>query len=321
MTKVRKFPYTLAGAAALVAEPTPIEAWAERARIPHRNNPERVLTGAEITRIVGVESKSWSPDLFATLAPAISSARQALDSAGTLPDEIDTFITVSSMPHQPMMDADAMDLASMLELRSDIAPIGLSTGCAGLARAAALLASLDSRKALIVTYNTPSRTTGNGQGGIDDRYLRNDVHPYGRDMWASPTLFSDGAAALVFRRDACASTTGIALYSRDRSSFGHGDASGDPLVLYPGGGALTPLSTDEGRQTAAYGMNGPAVKAYYTQGMMANHHAMLGHMPTYVEQARRIYLHQANPRLVEAFTSAAGLPACKTPCHAHTYGN
>ncbi len=321
MSTVRKFPYSLVGAAALVAEPTPIEAWAAQARIPHRSLPNRTLTGAEITRIVGVESKSWSPDLFATLAPAVSTARQALASADISPHEIDVFIAVSSMPHQPMMDADAMDMAAALGLRSDVVPVGLSTGCAGLARAAALLASLDSRQALIITYNTPSRITGDGRGGVDTRYLHNDVHPYGRDLWASPTLFSDGAATLVFRRGTAADSAGLVLYSRDRRSLDPGNNDDDPLVLHPGGAALKPLSSDEGWKNAAYGMNGPAVKAYYAHGMLLNHRTLTQHAPRYTEQVRRIYLHQANPRLVKAFIETTGLPAAKTPSHAHIYGN
>ncbi|WP_460367626.1 hypothetical protein, partial [Actinocorallia lasiicapitis] len=137
---VRSFPYAVTGVAAVVAEPTPIDEWARRARIPYRNRPGRVLTGPEITRIMGVEGKSWDPVLFATLDPAIGAARQALRVAGLAAEEIDTFLTATSIPYEPTMDADAMRIAAELGLRPDVIPVGLASGCAGLARAAALLA-------------------------------------------------------------------------------------------------------------------------------------------------------------------------------------
>ncbi|GAA3214983.1 3-oxoacyl-[acyl-carrier-protein] synthase III C-terminal domain-containing protein [Actinocorallia longicatena] len=307
---VRTFPYGVTGVAAIVAEPTPIDDWARRARIPYRNHPGRVLTGAEITRIMGVEGKSWDPLLFATLGPAVDAAGQALRSAGLTADDIDTFITATSIPYEPVMDADAMRIASELGLRPEVVPIGLASGCAGLARAAALLAGSDARRALVVTYNAPSRAMGDGAGGVADRYLHNMIHPTGSQLWASPALFSDGAAAMVFERDA--GSGGMITYSRD---------PGDPLVLHPGGSSAQPLSTLEGRMGAAYGMSSAAIKQYYRSGMIRNHQALLSADPRYVERSARVYLHQANPLLVDDFVAAVGLPPEKAPSNVRTYGN
>ncbi|WP_460370191.1 3-oxoacyl-[acyl-carrier-protein] synthase III C-terminal domain-containing protein, partial [Actinocorallia lasiicapitis] len=175
--------------------------------------------------------------------------------------------------------------------------------------AAALLAGMDARRALVVTYNAPSRAMGDGAGGVADRYLHNTLHPTGSQLWASPALFSDGAAALVFERTG---RGGVVTYARD---------PGDPLVRHPGGSSFQPLSTLEGRMGAAYGMSSAAIKQYYRSGMTRNHHALLGADPGYVDRSTRVYLHQANPLLVDDLVAAVGLPADKTPSNVRTYGN
>ncbi|WP_431940833.1 3-oxoacyl-[acyl-carrier-protein] synthase III C-terminal domain-containing protein [Nocardia grenadensis] len=324
MALAKRLPYAITGISAVVAEPTPIDEWAANAQIPNRKHPDQSLTGADITRILGLRSKSWDPEIFSSLGPAVSAARRALASAGIEPQDIDTLITVTSIPYQPMMDADSMEIARELGLADSVAPIGLSTGCAGMVRAARLLAAMDVERALIVTYNAPSRVMGDKAGRIDSRYTSNIHHPFARDLWASPALFSDGAAALVFSRThiANAAEDGIVTYSGDRHTpFGGAPGFADPLVHHPGGSALLPFASEDGLQYSAYGMNAPAIKEYYMEGMALNHQELSRVAPNYDDLVRRIYLHQANPFIVNDFLRMADLPDQKTPTHGETYGN
>src|SRR5258708_34068987 len=111
-----------------------------------------------------------------------------------------------------MLDQDAVRLARELSLPDEVVPIQVGAGCAGLARAAALAAQLSASNVLVITYNTPSRVTGDLKGGVSPLYRSNKVHPLGRSLWASAGIFSDGAAALGLRRPP--GVEGLVLYSR-----------------------------------------------------------------------------------------------------------
>jgi 3-oxoacyl-[acyl-carrier-protein] synthase III len=218
-----------------------------------------------------------------------------------------------------MLDQDSFRLARDLGLRDDVVPVQAGAGCAGLARAAAIAARLSAAHVLVVTYNTPSRVTGDLRGGISPLYRRNSAHPLGRSLWASAGIFSDGAAALVLSRQP--DPGGLVLYSRDSLRFGDEPGFADPLIHYPGGGAHHPAGTPGAAELSCYGMNGPAVKRYYTQGMMLNHAALDAALPGYVSRVRRIYTHQASPALVAEFGRLAGLPPGKAPTNARQFGN
>jgi 3-oxoacyl-[acyl-carrier-protein] synthase III len=199
-----------------------------------------------------------------------------------------------------------------------VVPIQIGAGCAGLARAAALAARMSSRNALVITYNAPSRITGDLRGGVNPIYLRNDRHPLGKSLWASAGIFSDGAAALVLTRTGEA---GFVLYSRDSQAFGEEPGFTDPLIHHFGGGSSHPYGTPDAAELACYGMNGPQVKRYYTHGMMLNHAALDAALPGYVDKVRRIYTHQASPALVRTFATLADLPPGKAPTNARRFGN
>jgi 3-oxoacyl-[acyl-carrier-protein] synthase-3 len=111
------------------------------------------------------------------------------------------------------------------------------------------------------------------------------------------------------------------LYSRDSQAFGDEPGFTDPLIHHFGGGSSRPYGTPEAAEMACYGMNGPMVKRYYTQGMMLNHAALNAALPGYVDRVRRIYTHQASPALVSSFAKLARLPADKAPTNARRFGN
>ncbi|GAA2648603.1 3-oxoacyl-[acyl-carrier-protein] synthase III C-terminal domain-containing protein [Paractinoplanes durhamensis] len=310
-------PYAITGLATLIGRVLSIEEWAAAAKIPARTGG--LMSGELVERVLGIQGKSWDPWTFADLGRIAEVGREALLSADLEPRDVDTMIVVTCSPYEIMLDQDAFRMARELQLPDDVVPIQIGAGCAGLARAAALAARMNSRHALIVTYNAPSRITGDLNGGVNPIYLHNDVHPLGRSLWASAGIFSDGAAAFVLsRRD---DTEGLVLYSRDSQAFGTEPGFTDPLIHHFGGGSRHPYGTPEAAELACYGMNGPAVKRYYTQGMMLNHAALNSALPGYVDRVRRIYTHQASPALVESFARLAELPADKAPTNARRFGN
>jgi 3-oxoacyl-[acyl-carrier-protein] synthase-3 len=319
MKKAQPLPYELIGVSSLIGRVIGIEEWAARARIPNRKAPG-TLDGATIERLLGIEAKSWDPELFGRIETIAMVARQALRSARVSSREIDAVVVVTCSPYEILLDQDSFRLMRMLGVPDHVPPIQLGAGCAGLARAAAVAARLNVERALIITYSLPSCVTGDGRGGVGEHYLQNTLHPLGPLLWASAGIFSDAAAALVLRRNP--ESEGLTIYCRDSQSFGE-DEPGfiDPLIHYLGGGAHCPPDGARSAALSCYGMNGEAVKHYYTKGMMLNHRALLSERPDYVTDVRRIYTHQASPALVESFAKLAGLSAEKAPSNARQYGN
>jgi 3-oxoacyl-[acyl-carrier-protein] synthase III len=313
----RPLPYSITGLGTLIGRVISIDEWAEAARIPARTGG--TMSGELVERILGIQGKSWDPWTFADLGRIAQVGRDALLSADLEPREIDTLIVVTCSAYEIMLDQDAFRLARELELPDDVVPVQIGAGCAGLARAAALAARMNSRNALVITYNAPSRITGDLDGGVNPIYLQNDAHPLGKSLWASAGIFSDGAAALVLSRQT--DDPGLVLYSRDSQAFGDMPGFTDPLIHHFGGGSARPYGTPEAAELACYGMNGPAVRRYYTEGMMLNHAMLEAAMPGYVDRVARIYTHQASPALVDTFAQLAELPAGKAPTNARRFGN
>ena len=286
--------------------------------MPNRKGPG-FLDGPVVERLLGIQSKSWDPELFGKIETIEGVAREALRSARLAASEIDTVLVVTCSPYETMLDQDAFRLMRMLGIPDHVPPVMLSAGCAGLARAAAVLSRMRATNALVITYSLASCVTGDGKGGVGEHYLQNSTHPLGSMLWASPGIFSDAAAALVFQHDPAAS--GLVIYSRDSQSFGDEPGFVDPLIHYLGGGANHPPGTPGAAALSCYGMKSDAVKHYYTKGMLLNHHSLLAERPEYVNDVRRIYTHQARPALVESFVKLADLPVDKAPSNAHEYGN
>ena len=310
--------YQIAGVATLIGRVININEWAELAKIPDRQTG-RQMEGSKIKRILGIESKSWDPQLFQQKETVVSVAKAALDSAHLKPAEIDAALIVTCSPYQIMLDQDAFQLFRTLGIEDHVVPIQLSAGCGGLARALAVAARMKAKNVLIVTYSLASCVTGDNQSGVNYAYQNNSTHPVGHKLWASPGLFSDAAAAVVITRNE--NSNGFVFYSRDSLSFGDEPGFEDPLIHYLGGGALYPPGTPQAAALSAYGMNGKEVKRYYSKGMMLNHRTLLDVRPNYVEEVKRIYTHQASPALIEDYAETARLPKEKVPTNAHKYGN
>lgn len=315
----RPFPYALTGAHTTLGPVITMDAWAKIAQVPDRRNPGEALGGSVITRLLGVESKSWGPDRFATLATVAETARAALDAARLAPADVTAVVVVTCNPYQILLDQDAFGLMRLLGIPDEVPPLQLGAGCAGLARAAALVAQLNTERALVIAYSVPSRISTNADGTLLPAYRDNTVHPYGRNMWAAPALFSDAAAAMVLERDE--DIDGLVLYSRDSQSFGDEPGVDDPLIHFLGGGTENPAGTPGSAAMACFGMNPPEITRYYSGGMMLNHQALETVRPGYLEQVSRVYTHQANPNLVEEFARGLDLTQQQAPHNVRQLGN
>jgi 3-oxoacyl-[acyl-carrier-protein] synthase-3 len=313
----RPLRYVITGVSSLVGRQMSIDEWAERVPVPNRKAPGTFLSGSEIRRIVGVEGKSWDPDLFRDFGAIVGVAREALGAARTTPEQIDAVLLVSATPYHVQLDFDAFRLLRDLKIPDHVAPQQLNAGCCGMARAMAVAAQLGLDNILIVTHEVSSLYMES------EVYRYNTEHPMGRSLWMSAALFSDGAGAVVLRRESRAS--GFVIYSRDSQSFGDEPGFEDPLIHYPGGGAAHPPGTSTSAALSAYGMAGEATKKYYQKGMTLNHEALRAHRPGYAREVKRIYMHQASPRLVETvqdyLVRECEVPPDKLVSHARRYGN
>jgi 3-oxoacyl-[acyl-carrier-protein] synthase III len=314
-----ELPYEVSGISARIGQVLDVADWARWAGIPRRNSPGETLDGDFIAGLLGVRSKSWSPRVFRDPDTVAQVAQAALDSAGLRAADVDFAVFVTCTPFELQMDQDAFRVLDALGVSSDIVPIVLGAGCAGLARAMKLLSRVPARHALLISYNAVSPYMADPESGESNLiYRENDAHPAGDLLWFSPALFSDGAAAMVL---SATESAGSSLYVRGAGEADYGRPIQTSLVCYPGGGALHPPGFAHSDALSAFALVAEEVNRYYPVGMRLNHRALCAERPSYVDEVARIYTHQAGPDLVTNLVKALGLPAHKVPTHAERLGN
>lgn len=175
---LRPLEYAITGAAALIGKVIDIDEWARMAQIPNRKGPG-VLDGAAVSRILNIHGKSWDPVLFRKIETVTAVAAAALDSAHLRAADVDAALVVTCSPYETMLDQDSFRILRALGVPDHVAPMQLSAGCAGLARAASVASILNAENILVLTYSTPSLVTGDGHGSINPNYLHNTLHPLG----------------------------------------------------------------------------------------------------------------------------------------------
>ncbi len=290
---MKEIDLTIAGVASFVAEPISIDEWADEYQVPDKHVPGKYLDGATVEKILGIKSKSWAPEVFKDPEVVVQTARQALDRASLKAADVDVAIFVTCSPYQVQLDQDAFSLLKNLGLKDSVVPVLLGAGCAGMARAVALAAQLQGSNFLILSYSLSSLYTQT------PLYKNNSTHPFGKSLWMSAALFSDGASAVVLKRTN--KVSGFSFYSRDSQAFGDEDGFDDPLIHYYGSGALAPPGVKECEALSCFAMAGPKIKEYYIKGMLLNHSQLMAHRPGYFDEVKRIYTHQASPNLTSAF--------------------
>lgn len=308
--------FQISGIASLIGKVISMGEWAKLMRVPDRKTGG-VLRGERMEEILGVTGKSWDPELFADPSIVSKVGKAALASAGLEPGDIDAFLVLTLTPYELTMGQDGFRFARDIGFEDHVVPILLETGCGGLARAMSVLTKLACKRALVLTYNFTS--LHGYRGKPNPLYLTNEVHPQRENLWASPALFSDGIAAMVLERTG--KTDEVSFYSRDQHSFGDKPGFHDPIVHFTGGGALNPPGFDKNEQLMTYSMSGRIIAEYYHQGMMLNHRRMRELWPYYDREAKRIYTHQAGPKLVTSFVKLAEIEADKVPMSAARLGN
>jgi 3-oxoacyl-[acyl-carrier-protein] synthase-3 len=283
----------ITGVSTFVAEPITIGEWAQEFKVPDRNVAGKYLDGTMVEKILGVKSKSWAPEVFKDPMVVINTAREAMEKAHVKPADIDVAIIVTCSPFQVQLDQDAFHLFKSLGLRDTVVPILLGAGCAGMARAMALVSQMAGKKFLVLSYSLSSLYTQT------PLYKDNEAHPYGKSLWMSAALFSDGASAVVLQKTN--EPTGFSFYSRDSQNFGDEEGFSDPLIHYYGSGALVPPGAKDCEALSCFGMSGGKVKEYYIKGMTLNHEELVKLQPDYLNQVRKLYTHQASPALTNSF--------------------
>jgi 3-oxoacyl-[acyl-carrier-protein] synthase-3 len=311
--------YALRSVRTRIGEVLDLAAWAEWAQIPHRGEPGRIVDGALMAQLLGIRSKSWAPEVFRRPETVAALGEAALEAAGWTPDDVDALLLVTCTPYELSLDQDAHRFGRLLGLRDDVPVLLLHAGCAGLARAIAHLGRMTSERVLLLTWNAPSAYMVMPDGRPNPLYRDNTTHPTAELLWFSPALFSDGAAAATLERRPEAQ--GVRFYTRDARDFDGQGPFHDPLVVYPGGGALHPPGSPQSLPMSAFGMHGPAIQRYYTEGMLANGRALESLAPDHVDRVARIYTHQASPRLIHGFLARSGLPLEKVPRNCERLGN
>ncbi|MDF2188852.1 3-oxoacyl-[acyl-carrier-protein] synthase III C-terminal domain-containing protein [Paraflavitalea sp. CAU 1676] len=307
----------ITGVSSFVAEPISIHQWASDYKVPDRQEAGKYLDGKMVEKILGIKSKSWAPDVFKDPQIVINTTKEAMRRANVEPGDIDAAIIVTCSPFMVQLDQDAFLLYKEIGLKDHIVPVLLGAGCAGFARAMALAAQMNARTTLLISYSLSSLYT---QTAV---YKNNVQNPYGKSLWMSAALFSDGVSAVVLKRTEAA--TGFSFYSRDSIKFGEEAGFDDPLIHYTGSGAWAPPGTEECEALSCFAMSGPKIKEYYIKGMTLNHEQLQAIEPGYLGRVKKIYTHQASPMLTNAFLETLikdhGISRDKMGINVVKYGN
>lgn len=125
------FPYRISGVGAQIGEVISVEDWARLAHIPHRKQAGKEISGADIERILGVTSKSWDRERFASLDTVVDVARSALRSALAEPGDIDAVFVATCTPYEIMLDQDAFNLLRRLRIPDSVPPSSSAPAAAG----------------------------------------------------------------------------------------------------------------------------------------------------------------------------------------------
>ncbi|MBI2039119.1 MAG: hypothetical protein HYT22_02490 [Candidatus Niyogibacteria bacterium] len=247
---------------------------------------------------------------------AFEAARQALQSSGVSPKEIDQICLATCTPRVPHFTADTIALCGALKLRPDVVWSQWDGGCAALANVfrevKAYANGNPNWTALIVATNDVSSFLERNLELYRYRPARKGEKDWARDAWKSPAIFADGAAAAVLgpADDRHFLTTTHCAQ----------DGGETPLVAHDGGGALYP-SCAETQSRHIYLMYTRDIALQFPIAMgrvLSNLFHAHNLPPTEVGQ---LFLHQANFRFVESFADAQQIPMARVPHSVDKIGN
>lgn len=269
--------------------------------------PHRIVTNADLEREYGFDS-GWIEQRTgirerrhaagdqATSDLCIEAAKQAIDTAGVAPEEIDLVVVGTFSPdyHCPSTACLVQD-----RLGLDAAAFDLQAACAGfmyaLVTGAQFVATGNARTALVLGGDTNSRI----------------VNPH--DQRTAP-LFGDGAGAVLLAEGEA--HQGILCYQMGS------DGSGGALLDRPSGGSRRPVSAEDLESGLHYlHMDGRSVFKWAVRALTDTVELMLTKTGMSVDEVALFLLHQANIRIIGYAMDQLGIPREKVFNNLQRYGN
>jgi 3-oxoacyl-[acyl-carrier-protein] synthase III len=269
--------------------------------------PERVLTNADLEAMVetsdewitsrtGIKERRIAASDQAASDLALPAARQALEQAGVVAEDVDLVIVATATPDM-LFPATAALLADELGARG-AAAYDLLAGCTGfiyaLSQAYGALATGLSKKALVVGTETLSKITN-----WEDR--------------STCILFGDGAGAAVVEPVSDGGIEGFELGA---------DGSGGPDLCVPAGGSRRPVTPEALAEELQFiKMNGAEVFRFATRVMVTSAEELLAACGASVDDVDLYVPHQANKRIIDHAVRNMGLEPTKVILNIERYGN
>lgn len=251
-------------------------------------------------------------DPGASVQLAEPALREALESAGMRPSELDGLIITSCTPDQVNFSHDAMVLHKRLGMRPDAFALRLDDGCGGamfhLNMARELILSGQRKAIAIIGVNAFSTH-------LDREVYSGKLAHAGKALgsFLSFYLFGDGAGAIVLRANPGGSSGILGSFAENE----HLD-----LVIRRSGGGMWPAHPGRSEVTdSAFYVDGQLVATSFGPILRRAIDGALARAEVSLGDIQRFYLHQSNKRVLEAFIQEAGIPADRTPMHMERYGN
>lgn len=236
---------------------------------------------------------------------------QLLKKTNTDPNEINHLILVTCTPDELNFKFTVTELHRRLDLPRTARIHEIPSGCAGLVEAfdtaAAYLKGIlpVGSKVLTVAVNLTSPFFIDWQKYVQQK------------EWLSAVIFADGACAQLWQSEIKKEDEpedGLIL------TFFEVD-SDHPLMRYPAGGVLNPTMLSNVHRHL-FSMNAKEVEQHYRAAMVKNFERLKELRPELSpKEFKRIYLHQANPKAVEAFRIISGLGETQVPLEGNYLGN
>ena len=149
---------------------------------------------------------------------------------------------------------------------------------------------MQAKRVLVLTYSMIAHETFQS-GKLKDKYRSGH-------FWMTPASFSDGIGVMVLEKDT--TQQGISFHVRKVNEASR----------------MIELGQD-----GQFMVDGPAISDYYPRSMAENDQQLEQLYPSYKEDMKRFYLHQASPRLLENYLATSDLPKDKVPTNAKECGN
>lgn len=282
--------------------------------------PEKVVTNDDlaltldtsddwISQRTGIRERRMAEPGASSSDLAIPAARQALEDAEVLPEDVGLVITASISPDQ-IMPATASRVAYELGC-VNAGSYDVLAGCTGfvyaLAMAAGAVASGMQERVLVVGAEAISRIID-----AEDR--------------STAILFGDGAgAALVSPLASAACGNGGDDHEGPRGILGFdlgNDGSGGDFLAVPAGGSRLPASRETVDNRMHYmKMNGREIYKFATRVVAHSAGRILERCGRSIAEVDLFIPHQANLRIIEAAAKKLGIAEDKIYTNLQRYGN